>query len=303
MLTTRIRDDAIAIGPHRAVSFQRTLRIPDDDGVYPLPPGLGRLPLRRLRGLGIALPLYRREAMWISFGGAWWRPSAVKIAVGGVNVISGEPLDAQIRPGRQDYVVCPDQPWLDGINAGDGFIRQFVAVPLGDGLTVEGQLTGAEHRGGLQIVVIEPRPGLFPDEPPRPATRWLASEAAPSCPSPMGLGAGGRMRQEIVPDAYGWETWDPARVGRAEAHLLTSADWRALTGEEPPPTPIDARTYPEAGLPWFDLYSERGDLPASERLAGVRSVDDLEGGAGAQPTSVPPWQVAILGADDAAPVP
>jgi len=125
VLTTRIRDDAIRIGPHRAVSFQRTLRIPDDDGVYPLPPGLGRFPLRRLRGLGIAVPMYRREALWVSFGGAWWRPSAVKIAVGGVNAITGEPLEDQIRPGRQDYVVCPEQPWLDGINAGDGFIRQL----------------------------------------------------------------------------------------------------------------------------------------------------------------------------------
>ena len=28
------------------VGFQRTLRIPDDDKDYPLPPGLGRFPLR-----------------------------------------------------------------------------------------------------------------------------------------------------------------------------------------------------------------------------------------------------------------
>jgi hypothetical protein len=34
-------------------------------------------------------------------------------------------------------VVCPDQPWLDGINAGDGYIRQFVAMPLGMGYTAK----------------------------------------------------------------------------------------------------------------------------------------------------------------------
>ena len=28
-------------------------------------------------------------------------------------------------------LVVPDQPWLDGINAGNGFIRQVVAMPLG----------------------------------------------------------------------------------------------------------------------------------------------------------------------------
>ena len=58
-----------------------------------------------------------------------------------------------------------------------------------------------------------------------------------------------------------------------------------------------------AGLPWFDLYSERGDLPASERLAGVRSVQDLEGDTDTDPTSVPPWQVTIIGAKKTAPTP
>ena len=168
---------------------------------------------------------------------------------------------------------------------------------------MEGQLTGVEERGGLQIVVIEPRPGLFPEGPPRRSVHTLGPEVVPCCASPMGLGAGGRMRQEIFPDTYGWETWDPARVGRAEVHLCTSADWRALTGEEPPPTPIDARTYTDAGYPWFDLYSEQGDLPPSGRLAGVRSGQDLEGDDEAATASVPPWQVTILGAGETAPTP
>ena len=60
------------------VSFQRTLRIPET-GLHPLPPGLGRFPLRRVadypdtapaewlaRG-GVMLPIYQREAMWLSF--------------------------------------------------------------------------------------------------------------------------------------------------------------------------------------------------------------------------------------------
>jgi hypothetical protein len=29
------------------IQFQRTLRIPDDDREYPLPPGLGRFPMRQ----------------------------------------------------------------------------------------------------------------------------------------------------------------------------------------------------------------------------------------------------------------
>ncbi len=237
--------------------------------------------------------MYRREALWISFGGAWWRPSAVKIGVGGINAVSGEPLDGEIRPGRQDYLVCPDQPWLDGVNAGEGMIRQFVGVPLGERATVEGQITGHESTGGIQIVVIEPKAGLFPDTPPERDV-CLGSESVCFSPPPdMGLGVGGRMRQEIFPDDYGWETWDPARSGRADVRLVHVAEWAALTGEARPPTPVSAQAYTDAGLPWFDLYSDRGDLAASERLAGVRSIDDLEGGAG-DLVSIPPWQVTLM---------
>ena len=55
------------------LTFQRTLRIPDDGRAYPLPPGLGAFPLRRVddyasrvpegwaeRG-GVFLPMYQRE--------------------------------------------------------------------------------------------------------------------------------------------------------------------------------------------------------------------------------------------------
>ena len=31
-----------------SIEFQRTLRIPDDEKTYPLPPGLGQFPLRHL---------------------------------------------------------------------------------------------------------------------------------------------------------------------------------------------------------------------------------------------------------------
>ena len=43
----------------------------------------------------------------------------------------------------QNYLVAPDQPWLDGFCVAKGLIRQFVAMPLGKGYTAEAQLTGA----------------------------------------------------------------------------------------------------------------------------------------------------------------
>ena len=66
-------------------------------------PSLGRFPVRRVADYadrvpakwrehgGVLLPMYQREAMWLSFSGAHWRPNAVKVAIGKVNAISGEP--------------------------------------------------------------------------------------------------------------------------------------------------------------------------------------------------------------------
>jgi hypothetical protein len=297
MLSARIQDgNSLHIGERFFVMFQRTLRIPDDGRDYPLPPGLGPFPLHRVddyaarvpahwreRG-GFFLPMYQREAMWLDFRAESWKPNAVKIGIGNVNAVSGKPWDEKLRAKPQDYVVCPDQPWLDGINAGDGFIRQFVAMPLGEGYTVEAQVTGKEEFGGLQIVVFEPKPGKFPDEPPPSrydeATRYslgaMLPMAAPMV-AEMGLGAGGKMKQQIYPDPHGIETWDTENRGSAFVHIVNSEQYETITRQKPPPSPISAELYTQHGLPWFDLYDEdRGDLKASKKLAKVKSVQEIE---------------------------
>jgi hypothetical protein len=320
-----IRADEITIGERFTVRFMRTLRIPDDGGEYPLPPGLGTFPIRRVADYrervpeswrehgGVFLPMYQREAMWLSFAGAHWKPTAVKVAVGKVNALSGKPWHERLgagREGAQDYMVVPDQPWLDGINAGHGLIRQFVAMPLGMGYTVESQVTGDERFGGLQIISFEPKPGRFPDVPPPPPVRlsrvdgemygaFAAAGPVPSCPSAaaapqlahraatrsagteMGLAAGGRMRQQIYPDRHGTETWDEHRFGRVYVHIVNSQMWREITGEPPPETPVSARSYGESHLPWFDLYDEdKGDIAPADALKRVRSVTELDADKG-----------------------
>lgn len=317
MLRVRAQHDTITIGRHFGVTFQRTLRIPDDGGTYPLPPGLGAFPVRRVADYadrvpstwrvhgGVFIPMYQREAMWLSFNVPSWRACALKVAVGKVNAVSGQSWDERLIPGRQDYVVCPTQPWLDGINAGDGFIRQFVAMPLGMGYTVEGQVTGKEEFGGIQLLVYEAKPGRFPDRPPRTPRRSMvvmeevAMCCAPSCE--MGLGAGGRMRQEIYDDEFGVDTWDPSNSGRVYVHIVNSMTYREITGEEPPPTPITARDYASYGLPWFDLYDEaKAHLPASQTLAGVKSIKEMDETKGFAPqqddgtVAVDPGHVKIL---------
>src|SRR5215204_3617884 len=158
MLKLNITDERIFFGERFSVSFQRTLRVPESYRVSKLPPGFGPLPIRRVADYGnrvpdrwptdaVFIPLDAREAMWLSFNAASWKPNAVKIGVGDINAVSGQPWSAGLSDHPQDYVVCPLQLWLDGINAGDNFIRQFVAAPLGQGYTVESQATGGVEKG------------------------------------------------------------------------------------------------------------------------------------------------------------
>jgi hypothetical protein len=295
-----VEADRIRVGDRFSVTFQRTLRVPEDGRVYPLPPGLGRLPVHRARDYrervpelwwrrdDIFIPIHQREALWLALGAAAWKPNAVKIAVGRINALTGQPWDERLREDPQDYIVCPDQPWLDGINAGQGEIRQFVAMPLGSGYTVEGQVTGEERYGGLQILVFEPKPGEFPDQPPEEERLGPVTEAAPPkrTAEVMGLSAGGRIRQKIYPDPYGIDTWDQENTGSVFVHLVNEEQHRDLTGVEPPPSPVSARTYTEWGLPWFELYDEhRGSIPSSDVLANVKSVLDRDAEVGEPSTA------------------
>lgn len=294
MLDVTVYNNRIHIGERFSMSFQRTLRIPDDGNVYPLPPGLGTFPIQSVANYWERVPpawrspnsyfiaMYQREALWLGFDGATWKPNAVKIAIGSVNAISGQTWDEVLHTQPQNYIVCPNQPWLDGINAGPSLIRQFVAMPLGSGLTVEAQVSGAEEFGGIEILAYEPKPGRFPDQPPperRPDTLIVASLPRDA---EMGLGSGGTMRQKIYPDPYGVDTWDLTNFGSIVVHIINSEQYRELTDLEPPSTPIAAQTYTQYGFPWFDLYDEeRGDVPATETLSRVKSIREQESERGA----------------------
>lgn len=102
----------------------------------------------------------------LEFEGADWRPNIIMVGLGGVNALTGEAWNETPVGDPQNYMVIPDQPWIDGIVAETGIIRQFVAMPLGSGYTVEKQVTGNEDTGGLQLAVFDPKPGRFPDQPP-----------------------------------------------------------------------------------------------------------------------------------------
>ena len=97
------------------------------------------------------LPIAQSEAMWLSFSGSY--PMALRIASEKIDAVTGEPWSDGLTAEPQNYVVVPEQPWLDGFCVAKGAIRQFVAMPLGTGYTAEEQLTGEAVHGGLQVGV------------------------------------------------------------------------------------------------------------------------------------------------------
>jgi hypothetical protein len=100
---------------------------------------------------GVFIPVYQSEALWINFSDDY--PCAVKIAAGKINAVSGEPWSNGLSADPQDYAVIPEQPWLDGFNVSGDFIRQFVAMPLGEGFTAEDQIAGTAEHGALQLEI------------------------------------------------------------------------------------------------------------------------------------------------------
>ena len=288
--TLTLRFPEVHPGATSEVSFQRTLRIPDDNREYPLPPGLGRFPLRhvddyadslpaawRTHG-GVLLPMHQSEAMWISFRADY--PMALKVAAGKINAVTGEPWARDLSADPQDYLVLPDQPWLDGFCVAKGTIRQFVAMPLGKGFTAEEQITGQAEHGGLQIIAFPMKANVYKEL----FERRLVSDLCPPPPTgdrrlesipleAMGLAPGGLMRQEIYEDDHGIDAWDTSTSARCFVHLLNSRQFLSVTGTPAPTMPPTAKDYSDAGLPWFEHYGgDKAALDGAEKLAGLHSV-------------------------------
>ena len=272
-----------------SVGFQRTLRVPDDNQDYPLPAGLGNFPMLPVDDYevpadwkqhgGVFFPMYQSEAMWIHFrsssgsrGNGY--PFAVKIAAGKINAVTGQAWHNALSSNPQDYLVIPRQPWLDGFNASEDVVRQFVAVPLGQGVTAEEQITGEGLWGGLQLIFYP----MKAEEYRRSCEQQVAQERAVLDSAmllmkvDMGLAPGGRIKQKIAKDPFGIDVWDTSVSSRCFVHLLNSEVYRSVTGQAPPTQPITAKQYAKANVPWFDYYLEGRTLAGSSILAGLHGI-------------------------------
>lgn len=270
------------------IEFQRTLRIPDDNREHFLPPGLGQFHLNHVDDYsekvpkkwnqhgGIFMPMYQSEAMWINFYSNY--PMVIKVAAGKIDAITGDAWTNELHEHPQNYLVLPDQPWLDGFCVEKGLIRQFVAMPLGDGYSAEEQITGEAEHGGVQLLVCPMKEEVYKQKYETKRT-WLyekneeVSFMEEDLCMDMGLAPGGLMRQEIYTDKHGIESWDFSNYSRCFVHLLNTLQYLSITGSKPPTEPPTAKEYTNAGLPWFDYYAgDQKALKGAAKLAGLDSV-------------------------------
>ncbi|RYC59662.1 hypothetical protein CHU98_g6532 [Xylaria longipes] len=97
------------------LTFHRTIRVPDNKtGINALPPSIGEFPTYKVQDYveqvpvevakksGRFLTMYQREAMWINFGAVL--PFAIRIFMGGINAISGFPMEERAEQARKDKI-------------------------------------------------------------------------------------------------------------------------------------------------------------------------------------------------------
>jgi hypothetical protein len=279
------RDAVLTIG------FQNTLRVPDDGTTYGLPPGLGPVPLRRVADLperrvpqrwmasgGVVMPMWQSQACWLDFSTGY--PFLVKVGAGSINAITGKPWSEAPDFVEEDYIEVPNQPWLDGFCVEKGKVRQFVAMPLHNGYTVEEQVSRGEAVGGIRLVVIPLKAALYEE---RKAVGFGVGSAdpflvpAPAACAATGLGAGGEIRQSIETPVESPENWELETSASVWVHIANSVDWRQITGERPPTLALSAADYTKYGFPWFDWYDDTSPRSGSDVLARVKSVHTLGG--------------------------
>lgn len=171
------------------VIFHRTVRVADGRTPSNLPPSLGRMALHPVKKFRKNCPeswdddayfmaLHDVEAMWMSFHSTGM-PVAALIGAGGVNALTGEKLGTVL--AKENYIVAPPQPWLDGWKDPDGTVFQFVATPhkKGEGNTVAEQIIGKESKtGAIGIAVFEPKDPSKIKFSPYPTQGWGGSASS-----------------------------------------------------------------------------------------------------------------------------
>ena len=78
-------------------------------------------------------------------------------------------------------------------------------------------------------------------------------------------------------DPHSFEAWDLRETSRCFVTIANAEQWVDLTGEEPPLSPMTARDYTKAGLPWFDYYGDdKRSIKGAKKLGKIKSVNQIK---------------------------
>lgn len=273
----------IEIGP-LYVTFMRTVRVKEVD-TSNLPPGLGTMEVYKVSDYecpnhwdkdGYFIALHETEAMWMNF--QCCTPVALLIGAGGINAISGEKFASKLI--KDNYVVTPPQPWLDGWKNADGSVYQFVSTTAGEGKSVGEQLINTQDHA-MQLSVYEAKnpEKLQSTHTPRTTWGWSDSEKCESeiqlCSfnccnnaSEMAIGKGGKIIQKIYEDPHGIEEWKENPTKSVKVYLINAAQFSEITKTEMPAKPTSHEEYQGK---WFDLDDE-----CMSSVPGTKIFDNLK---------------------------
>lgn len=292
------------IGPLK-VTLHRTVRVDINDENASLPPSLGTFELYKVKEYrdkcpktweddAIFIPMHKEEAMWISFNNEG-TPLAVLIGAGGINAINGEKLTLNLE--KDNYIVTPPQPWIDGWKNEEGSVYQFVATEYkdGEGKSVGEQILKNESvTGGLGIAVFESKnpERIKKIKTPREFSSYDSSYTIcgspmddiggfESCigsvhalcedmPQEMGIGKGGKIDQKIYDDPYGLDEWKEDPSATAAVYLINGPQFTKITGLPMPPLPETFDSY--KGI-WYGLDDkDYKDVQGTDKFDQLKNV-------------------------------
>ena len=104
----------------------------------------------------------------------------------------------------------------------------------------------------------------------------------------MGLAAGGKLIQDLVVDQNPSYIWNTSRTRLINLHIFSPASFEAVTHIVPPETPITARAYADAGLPFYVIEEDAENrLDGSVTLGTVKSVSQMDKQVGVDDSGAP----------------